>query len=636
MGAEKNLSTPASQGATGGMGPAHGPGGRARMYTERPKDFSGTMRRLLSYVRDFRAPIIAAVALAIVSVAFSVLGPKILGDAVTMIFEGLVEKVQGTGGIDYARVASTLLILLALYGFSSLAMACQGWLMAGVTQRLGYKLRRQISEKVAVVPMSYFEDHSKGDVLSRITNDVDTLTQSLNQSVTQLITSVVQVLGVIVIMVVISPALTGVTLLTLPLSVAIVGVVVHFSQRFFREQQAVLGEVNGTIEEDFAGQSIISVFNRGSRATEEFDDCNNRLFASAWKAQFLSGLMQPLMVMVGNLGYVAVVVVGAHLAIAGAIHTGDILAFTQYVRNFTQPISQLAQVSNMLQMMAAAAERVFTFLEAPEETDADEAFAPERASDEHATAPSAPAATSASAVSFQHVSFGYLPGETVIKDFSFDAKPGQTVAIVGPTGAGKTTLMKLMLRFYDVTSGSVSVGGVDVRDWERAALRSNFAMVLQDTWLFAGTIRENIRYGRLDATDDEVEEAARAAHCDHFIRTLAGGYDFEINEDASNISAGQRQLLTIARAILANRRMLILDEATSSVDTRTEALIQQAMDNLMKGRTSFVIAHRLSTIRDADLILCLDNGDIVEQGTHDQLLAAGGFYANLYNSQFQE
>jgi ATP-binding cassette subfamily B protein len=598
-------------------------GGGLRMYTERPKDFKGTMRKLVSYAARFKLPIILAIAFAIVSVVFNVVGPKVLGQATTKLYEGLVAKVSGTGSVDFDAMGRILAFLLGLYLTSSACSFIQGWLMTGVTQRICYQMRKQIAEKISVIPMSYFEDHSKGDVLSRITNDVDTLGMALNQSVTQLITSVTQVIGVLVMMLSISLPLAGVTVLTLPVSIVIVSCVVHFSQGFFREQQAVLGEVNGIIEEDFAGQNVIQVFDRGGAAVEEFDDSNDRLFDSAWKSQFLSGLMQPLMILVGNMGYVAVVVIGAQLAIAGSIQPGDIQSFIQYVRYFTQPIQQLANVSNMMQMMAAAAERVFAFLDAPEETDADETRSP---------APDA----CVGRVAFDHVRFGYLPDETIIHDFTCDVEPGQTVAIVGPTGAGKTTLMKLMLRFYDVDDGSLEIEGVDAREWARADLRNDFAMVLQDTWLFNGSIRENIRYGRLDATDEEVEAAAKAAHCDHFIHTLAGGYDFQINEEGTNLSQGQRQLVTIARAVLADRPILILDEATSNVDTRTEELIQRAMDQLMEGRISFVIAHRLSTIRDADRILVLRDGDIVESGTHDELLAANGFYADLYNSQFED
>ena len=597
-----------------------GPIGRGAMTTERARDFKGTMFKLLGYIGEHRAALFLGIAFAIASVIFNIVGPKVLGQVTTKLFEGIVAKVGGTGEVDFAWIGSTLLFLLGLYLMSSACNLVQGWLMTGITQKVCYRMRKEISQKIAVVPMSYFNGTSKGDVLSRITNDVDTLGQSLNQSITQLITSVTQVIGVLVMMLSISLPLAGVTVLTLPVSVVLVVVVVHFSQRFFRQQQATLGEVNGMIEEDFAGQNVIQVFDRADEFVSRFDEGNDRLFASAWKSQFLSGLMQPLMTLVGNMGYVAVVVVGAQLSIAGAATPGDIQSFIQYVRNFTMPITQLSNVSNMMQMMAAATERVFDFLAAPEEGEPAEPALPARREGR---------------VEFDHVRFGYAPDKPVIHDFSCTVEPGQTVAIVGPTGAGKTTLMKLLMRFYDVDAGSLRVEGIDVRDWDRAQLRSDFAMVLQDTWLFNGTIRENIRYGRPDASDAEVEAAARAAHCDHFIRTLAGGFDFVINEEGTNISQGQRQLVTIARAILADRPVLILDEATSNVDTRTEEIIQRAMDALMQGRTSFVIAHRLSTIRNADVILVLRDGDVVERGTHEELLAAGGFYADLYNSQFE-
>ena len=608
---------PGGPGPMGGGGHGHGPG----RVVEKPKDFKGTMLKLLEYVGKHKIAVFFAIAFAMCSVLFNIVGPKVLGEVTTKLYEGLVAKVAGTGSVDFDWIGRTLLLLLGLYLASSACNLVQGWLMTGVTQKICYRMRKEIAHKITVVPMSYFNGHSKGDVLSRITNDVDTLGQSLNQSVTQLITSVTQIVGVLVMMLSISLPLTGVVVITLPIAGVIMGVMMHFSQPYFREQQKVLGSVNGIVEEDFAGQNVIQVFDRAEDAVAEFDKENDRLFVSGWRSQFLSGLMMPLMSLVGNAGYVAVVVVGAQLALAGNATPGDIQSFIQYVRNFTQPVQQLANVSNTMQSMAAATERVFEFLAAPEEEEAANAQVP-AVRDGH--------------VQFEHVKFGYDPAKPIIHDFSLTTEPGQTVAIVGPTGAGKTTLIKLLQRFYDVDAGKLLVDGVDVRDWNRTELRSEFAMVLQDTWLFNGTIRDNIRYGRPEATDAEVEVAAKAARCDHFIRTLAGGYDFVINEEGTNLSQGQRQLITIARAVLADRPALILDEATSNVDTRTEELIQHAMDELMRGRTSFVIAHRLSTIRNADVILVLRDGDIVEKGTHAELLARGGYYAELYNSQFDE
>lgn len=599
-----------------------GPMGRGGMMPdEKAGDFKGSMLKLLAFMGKFKFALGAVFVFAIASTVFNIVGPKVLSAATTELFEGVTEKIAGTGGIRFDVVGTILLTTLALYGFSALCSFVQGWLMTHVTQKTCYLLRQRIAQKIDALPMGYFERTSTGDVLSRITNDIDTLGQSLNQGVTQLITSIATVIGVLVMMLSINVPMTLIALLVIPLSAILVKVVVGRSQKYFRMQQNRLGAINGQVEEVFSGQAVVRAFNKEGDVLAQFKKTNAELYESAWKSQFLSGLMMPVMNFVSNLGYVAVAIAGALFAIGGRITVGDIQAFIQYVKNFTQPITQLAQVSNVLQQMAASAERVFAFLEAEEEPK---------------TAVTAKTSDISGGVEFNHVHFGYEAGKPIIKDFSATVQCGQTVALVGPTGAGKTTIVKLLMRFYDVDSGSIRVGGHDVREFDRNDLRSLFGMVLQDTWLFKGTIRENIRYGRLDATDEEVEAAAKAAFADHFIRTLPGGYDMEINEDASNISQGQRQLLTIARAILADRRMLILDEATSSVDTRTEERIQMAMDNLMEGRTSFVIAHRLSTIRNADLILVLREGDIVEQGTHDELLAKGGAYAELYNSQFAE
>ncbi|MDO5363891.1 MAG: ABC transporter ATP-binding protein [Collinsella sp.] len=593
----------------------HGP------TTEKAKDFKGAVVKVVRYIAHDKLALFVAIACAVGSVAFNVMGPRVLGEATTELFRGIAAKVGGTGGVDFALIGRILATVLCIYITSSALSLVQGWLMTGVTQRVCYRLRRQIIEKIDRMPLAYFERVSTGDVMSRVTNDVDTLGQSLNQSVTQLITSVAQLIGVSVQMLSISVALAGVTFLTIPLSLLGVVLVVRASQRHFRRQQVFLGSANGIIEESFAGQTLIQAYNRAERALGEFDEVNEKLYESGWRAQFLSGVMQPIMGLVGNLGYVAVVMMSAFLMISGRITVGNAQAFFQYIRNFTQPITQLSQVSNMLQMLAAAAERIFEFLDEDEEDD---------------PAPLSESLRATGSVEFDHVRFGYIPEKTVIHDFNCSVEPGQTVAIVGPTGAGKTTLMKLLMRFYDVNAGSIRVNGADVRSLPREDLRSNFAMVLQDTWLFKGSIRENIRYGNIEADDAMVEAAARTALADHFIRTLPGGYDFELNEDASNVSQGQRQLITIARALLADRPILILDEATSNVDTRTEERIQRAMDILMAGRTSFVIAHRLSTIRSADVILVLRDGDIVESGSHEELLARGGFYAELYNSQFDE
>ena len=595
--------------------PRHG-----RMTTERAKDFKGTLRQLLAAMSKYKLSLVVVIVFAVLSTIFNIAGPKILAKATTALATGWIAKLRGVGGIDFAYIGKVLLFLLGMYLLSAAFSFIQGWLMSGLSQKVCYDFRDRISKKINRLPLAYFEKRTVGEVLSRITNDVDTLGQSLNQSVTQLITSVATMVGVLIMMLSISPKMTLIALLILPVSLALVLVVVKFSQKYFKAQQATLGVVNGQVEEVYSGHNVIKAFNRVAAVLDDFNDANDKL----WKSQFLSGLMQPIMNFVGNLGYVAVAIVGSIFAAAGAITIGDIQAFIQYVKNFTQPIQQLAQVSNMLQSMTAAAERVFEFLNEPEE---DQLADPARRAD--------PACIDGQ-VTFDHVKFGYTPEKTVIHNFSCNVKPGQKVAIVGPTGAGKTTMVKLLMRFYDVDSGEILLNGHNVRDFDRSDLREGFGMVLQDTWLFKGTIMENIRYGRLDATHEEVIAAAKAANADHFIRTLPGGYQMELNEDASNVSQGQKQLLTIARTILADNRILILDEATSSVDTRTEQRIQTAMDRLMQGRTSFVIAHRLSTIRDADLILVMREGDIVEQGTHDELIEAGGFYADLYNSQFED
>ena len=602
--AEQNTRRHGPRGPHGGMAPG-----------EKAKDFKGTMKKLMTYIGKYKFAVATVIVFAIGSTIFSIIGPKILSKATTELFNGLVAKIKGTGGIDFDKIGKILLILLTMYLVSAVFSFIQGWIMTGVTQKLCFRFRKEISEKIDRMPMKYFESRTVGEVLSRITNDVDTLGQSLNQSVTILITSVTTIIGVLIMMLTISPLMTLIAFVILPISALLISLVIKHSQKYFFTQQEYLGKINGQVEEVFSGQNVIKVFNREEVVKKTFEEDNDVLYQSAWKSQFFSGMMQPIMMFVGNLGYVAV-------AISGSIEVGDIQAFIQYVRSFTQPITQVAQVSNMLQSMAAATERVFEFLEEEEE----DQFAENPVHDENLQG----------SVTFEHVKFGYDEDKIIIHDFNSQISPGQTVAIVGPTGAGKTTMVKLLMRFYDVNEGAIKVDGYDIRDFNRSELRENFGMVLQDTWLFKGTIMENIRYGRLDATDEEVIKAAKAAHAHHFISTLPGGYQMELNEEASNVSQGQKQLLTIARAILADNRILILDEATSSVDTRTEARIQKAMNNLMKGRTSFVIAHRLSTIKDADLILVMKDGDIIEQGTHKELLEQQGFYADLYNSQFEE
>ena len=597
-------------------------GGRHGMSTEKAKDFKGTMKKLMGYLTQYKIGLLLVVIFAIGSTIFNIAGPKILGKATTELFHGLISKVSGGSGIDFDKIEKILIGLMCLYVCSALFSFIQGYIMTGVSQKLTYRMRKEISEKIDRLPMGYFDKMTHGEILSRITNDVDTLSQSLNQSATQVITSVATIIGVLVMMLSISPLMTVIAILILPLSMGLIGMIVKRSQRYFKEQQEYLGYVNGQVEEVYGGHNIVKAFNKEDDVIDEFDRDNDRLYRSAWKSQFLSGMMMPIMQFVGNLGYVAVVILGGYLAIKKTIEVGDIQSFIQYVRNFTQPIQQVAQVANMLQSTAAASERVFEFLEEPEEE----------------AAPENPVVLKnpEGAVEFEHVHFGYNPEHTIIHDFSVKVEPGQKIAIVGPTGAGKTTMVKLLMRFYDVSGGSIKVDGHDIREFDRGELRRMFGMVLQDTWLFKGSIEDNIRYGKLDATHEDVVKAADAAYAHRFIQTLPGGYGMELNEEASNVSQGQKQLLTIARAILADPKILILDEATSSVDTRTEVRIQKAMDNLMKGRTSFIIAHRLSTIRDADLIMVMKEGDIVEMGRHEELLAKNGFYADLYNSQFEQ
>ena len=603
--------------------PSGGPMGRGRMSGERAKDFSGAVKKLLRYMSKYKIRLIGMMIFAIVGTVFNIVGPKILGKATTELFNGLVAKVNGTGGIDFDKIGKILLWTLGLYLCSAAFSFVQGFIMTGISNDVSYSLRKDISGKMNRLPMKYYESRTYGEVLSRITNDVDTLQQGLNQSITQLITSVTTLIGVFIMMLSINVWMTLCAMLILPCSMFIISKVMKRSQKYFRQQQKYLGDVNGQVEEVYAGQNIVKAFNKEEAVMATFEETNKKLYESGWKSQFFSGMMMPIMQFVGNIGYVMVALLGGFMTIKGAIEVGDIQSFFQYIRNFTQPVQQIAQVTNMMQSAAAASERVFEFLEEEEEEQTVEhPVTLENGVEGHVT--------------FEHVSFGYRPDQIIIKDFSEQVQPGQKIAIVGPTGAGKTTLVKLLMRFYDVNSGRILIDGQDIREFDRRNLRECFGMVLQDTWLFNGTIMENIRYGRLDATDEEVIAASKAAHAHRFIQTLPEGYNTVLNEEASNVSQGQKQLLTIARAILADNRLLILDEATSSVDTRTEERIQKAMDNLMKGRTSFVIAHRLSTIKDADVILVMKDGDIIEQGNHEELLAMNGFYANLYNSQFEK
>ena len=603
--------------------PSRGPMGRGRMNGEKAKDFSGAVKKLLRYMSKYKIRLIGMMIFAIVGTVFNIVGPKILGKATTELFNGLVAKVNGTGGIDFDKIGKILLWTLGLYLCSAAFSFVQGFIMTGISNDVSYSLRKDISGKMNRLPMKYYESRTYGEVLSRITNDVDTLQQGLNQSITQLITSVTTLIGVFIMMLSINVWMTLCALLILPCSMFIISKVMKRSQKYFRQQQKYLGDVNGQVEEVYAGQNIVKAFNKEDAVMATFEETNKKLYESGWKSQFFSGMMMPIMQFVGNIGYVMVALLGGFMTIKGAIEVGDIQSFFQYIRNFTQPVQQIAQVTNMMQSAAAASERVFEFLEEEEEEQTVEhPVTLENGVEGHVT--------------FEHVSFGYRPDQIIIKDFSEQVQPGQKIAIVGPTGAGKTTLVKLLMRFYDVNSGRILIDGPDIREFDRRNLRECFGMVLQDTWLFNGTIMENIRYGRLDANDEEVIAAAKAAHAHRFIQTLPEGYNTVLNEEASNVSQGQKQLLTIARAILADNRLLILDEATSSVDTRTEERIQKAMDNLMKGRTSFVIAHRLSTIKDADVILVMKDGDIIEQGNHEELLAMNGFYANLYNSQFEK
>ena len=604
-------------------GPGRGPMGHGRgmMPGEKAKDFKGTMKKLMSYLGKYTYAIIAVFIFAIGSVAFSVIGPKVLGKATTEIFNGLIGKISGGDGIDFDKIKIILLTLVALYIVSAILSFIQGFIMSGISQKLAYNLRDELSKKINRLPMSYFDKTTNGEVLSRFTNDIDTLAQSLNQSLTQIITAVTTLVGVFIMMLTISGIMTVAALVIIPIGMFAISMIIKRSQKFFAQQQEFLGNVNGQVEELYGGHLVVQAFNGQGDAIEKFDKTNEKLYQSAWKSQFLSGLMQPLMSFIGNLGYVLISILGGFLVIKNYIEVGDIQSFIQYVRQFNQPLNQIAQISNQLQATAASAERIFAFLAEEEE--------PVTEND------SVKVTRHDGEVIFDHVRFGYDENKVIIKDFNAKVKPGQKIAIVGPTGAGKTTIIKLLMRFYDVNSGAIYVDGKNIKDYNRQELRSHFGMVLQDTWLFSGSIKDNIKYGKLDATDEQVKQAAKAAHVDHFIKTLPSGYDMVLNEEASNVSQGQKQLLTIARAILADPEILILDEATSSVDTRTEVLIQKAMDNLMENRTSFIIAHRLSTIRNADLILVLNEGDIIEQATHEELLAQNGFYTNLYNSQFE-